>query len=289
MQRQRLRAACGCGRHPVVRNAVVAKRPQHSARVCVWQLHRHDMTSFESWMQQQGLSESSVKKYGSAVSGPGTAWANANSVLSGSLTDIGDLSTFESIASAIRKLPIFIERDSTGDGMYNAALVKFARYLTSGKSITPAGPAIVEVPPAAPGLVPIDAWSHTARRMVKTAQQTTNASNGQEVLQTIENKNNAFASEEKFSQYVADLLDHQGFCCAISGLPIHPDNSPNVDDEIKASLDRIDSSGHYEPGNLQVVCKFINRWKGAGQNTQFLSLMDGLRKHWQFNPVHKTI
>lgn len=256
--------------------------------VCVFgNFYRYDMISFESWMQQQGLSKSSVKKYGSAVSGPLTAWANANSVLSGSLTDIGDLSTFESISSTIRNLPIFIERDSTGHGMYNAALVKFARYLTFGKPIATASSPVVKMP--LPGPVSIDAWSDTSRRMVKTAQQTTNASNGQEVLQTIKNKNNAFASEETFSQYVADLLDHQGFCCAISGLPIHPDNSPNVHDEMKASLDRIDSSGHYEPGNLQVVCKFINRWKGAGQNTQFLRLMDELRKHWQSNPAHKTI
>ena len=234
------------------------------------------MISFESWMRQQGLSDSSVKKYGSAVSGPLTAWANANSVLSGSLTEIDDLSTFESVSSVIRKLPIFIERDSTGHGMYNAALVKFAKYLTLGKPSATTGPNVVKIPD------PLhNAWSHTARRMVKTAQQTTNASNGQEVLQTIKNKNNVFASQENFSQYVADLIDRQNFCCAISGLPIHPDDSPNVDDEMKASLDRIDSSGHYEAGNLQVVCRFINRWKGADQNAQFVRLMDTLRQHWQ--------
>ncbi len=84
-------------------------------------------------MRQQGLSASSVKKYGSAVSGPLTAWANANSILSGSLTDIEDLSTFQPISSAVQKLPVFIERNSTGHGMYNAALVKFAEYLKLGK------------------------------------------------------------------------------------------------------------------------------------------------------------
>jgi hypothetical protein len=237
------------------------------------------MNSFESWMQQQGLSESSVKKYGSAVSGPLSAWANANSILSGSLTDIEDLSAFESISSEVRKLPIFIERNGTGHGMYNAALVKFAKYLTLGKPSATPSSAVVKLLPPDP--VPNNAWSHTARRMVKTAQQTANASNGQDVLQTIKNKNNAFASQEEFSQYVADLINRQKYCCAISGLPIHPDNSPNVDDEMKASLDRIDSSGHYQPGNLQVVCKFINRWKGADANIQFLTLMDALRRHWQ--------
>jgi hypothetical protein len=58
---------------------------------------------------------------------------------------------------------------------------------------------------------------------------------------------------------------------------------------MKASLDRIDSSGHYEAGNLQVVCRFINRWKGADQNVQFVRLMDTLRKHWQSDPPVKTV
>src|SRR5476651_2426285 len=108
------------------------------------------MTNFESWMRQQGLSESSVKKYGSAVSGPLTAWANANSILSGSLTDIEDLSKFESISLAVRKLPIFIERNSTGHGMYNAALVKFAKYLTLGKPSATSSSAVVELHPPDP-------------------------------------------------------------------------------------------------------------------------------------------
>lgn len=125
--------------------------------------------------------------------------------------------------------------------------------------------------------------------MVKTAQQTTNSSNGQEVLQTIKNKNNAFVSQDEFSAHVGELLERQQFCCAISGLPIHPDNASVFDGEMKASLDRIDSSGHYEPGNLQVVCRFINRWKGADPNGQFLSLMDALREHWACNPIKKTI
>ena len=243
------------------------------------------MNSFESWMRQQGLSESSVKKYGSAVRGPLTAWANANSVLIGSLTDIENLSTFQAISSAVQKLPIFIERNSTGHGMYNAALVKFAEYLKLGKLSATSGSIDRETLP--PDLMANNAWDQTARRMVKTAQQTTNSSNGQKVLQTVKNKNNAFTSQDDFSQYVADLIDRQKFCCAISGLPIHPDNSPSGDDEMKASLDRIDSSGHYEPGNLQVVCKFINRWKSADHNAQFLSLMGALRNHWQFNQEQK--
>jgi hypothetical protein len=50
-------------------------------------------------------------------------------------------------------------------------------------------------------------------------------------------------------------------------------DASTVDDALLCFLDRIDSSGHYLPGSLQVVCKFANRWKGAGDNGEFLRLM----------------
>ncbi|CUK08438.1 hypothetical protein PH7735_03246 [Shimia thalassica] len=37
----------------------------------------------------------------------------------------------------------------------------------------------------------------------------------------------------------------------------------NGDPAMFASLDHIDSSGDDESGNLQVVCRFANFWKGA--------------------------
>jgi hypothetical protein len=39
------------------------------------------------------------------------------------------------------------------------------------------------------------------------------------------------------------------------------------------SVDRIDSDGHYELGNLQLVCQFINFWKGSGNNEEFRRLL----------------
>jgi hypothetical protein len=41
------------------------------------------------------------------------------------------------------------------------------------------------------------------------------------------------------------------------------------DEELKPSLDRIDCDGHYADGHLQIVCKFVNRWKNNGSNAEF--------------------
>ena len=35
------------------------------------------------------------------------------------------------------------------------------------------------------------------------------------------------------------------------------------------SLDRIDSDGHYESSNVQLVCRFINLWKQAADDAEF--------------------
>jgi len=44
-----------------------------------------------------------------------------------------------------------------------------------------------------------------------------------------------------------------------------------------ASLDRIDSQGHYERGNLQLVCRFINFWKQASNDGDFRRLINVVR------------
>lgn len=119
-------------------------------------------------------------------------------------------------------------------------------------------------------------WNQAVDRMVSTAQQTTALSNGQSALKTIKNKDNAFISKEEFMRHVRALIEQQNGRCAISGLPLQPDEQCD-DLEMLASLDRIDSNRHYEPGNLQVVCRFINRWKGSDENVLFLRLIEVLR------------
>lgn len=58
--------------------------------------------------------------------------------------------------------------------------------------------------------------------------------------------------------------------CALSGLKLDVSGG---DPELAPSLDRIDSSKHYEPGNLQVVARFINRWKSDDEQGNFVRLL----------------
>ena len=77
-------------------------------------------------------------------------------------------------------------------------------------------------------------------------------------------------------KYVSDLIDDQDGLCAITGIRLQFDGEED-DAELLCSLDRIDSSGHYVAGNLQVVCRFVNRWKGAGADAEFRRLMTLVR------------
>ena len=43
--------------------------------------------------------------------------------------------------------------------------------------------------------------------------------------------------------------------------------------ELLCSLDRVDSDRHYEAGNLQIVCRFVNRWKNNGADAEFRRLV----------------
>ncbi|MBN14465.1 MAG: hypothetical protein CMJ15_04480, partial [Pelagibacterium sp.] len=65
--------------------------------------------------------------------------------------------------------------------------------------------------------------------------------------------------------------DAQEGMCNLSGLPLQWIGGD--DPQMCCSLDRIDSAGHYEVGNLQVVCQFINFWKGDSDNAEFQRLL----------------
>lgn len=114
-------------------------------------------------------------------------------------------------------------------------------------------------------------------RMVETALNTVAAANGQLVERITKNKESHFDSRDAFEAYVNDLIDKQSQRCALSSLPLQFDGE-FTDVELLASLDRIDSAGHYAPGNLQVVCRFVNRWKSADNNAEFKRLLALLKE-----------
>lgn len=112
-------------------------------------------------------------------------------------------------------------------------------------------------------------------RMVQTAEATCANSNGQEVTRTVKNKELRF-TRLGLEKYLADLMASQDRQCAITGIPFQFDTECD-DGEFLPSLDRIDSNGHYEEGNLQVVCKFVNRWKSDSEDADFRRLIDVVR------------
>lgn len=71
-------------------------------------------------------------------------------------------------------------------------------------------------------------------------------------------------------------LGLQGNHCALTGIPFQF-HGADADKNLLPSLDRIDSDGHYEAGNLQVVCQFINFWKGSGDKEDFRRLLTLVR------------
>lgn len=108
-------------------------------------------------------------------------------------------------------------------------------------------------------------------RMVETASLTAAKSNGQQVLRTVKNKHCAF-DKPTLESYVDALISDQDGLCAITDIPLQFDGQED-DTDLLCSLDRIDSNGHYEPGNLQVVCKFVNKWKSDGADDNFRRLI----------------
>lgn len=100
-------------------------------------------------------------------------------------------------------------------------------------------------------------------------------SNGQMVEQTVKIKELRMTDAE-LDKVIRELLSIQEDRCAITGLPMQF-RGAHSDDNMLASLDRIDSQGHYERGNLQLVCRFINFWKQASNDGDFRRLINVVR------------
>jgi len=117
-----------------------------------------------------------------------------------------------------------------------------------------------------------------AERMARTAIGTAAQSRGQTVERVIKKKDLKFATAVQLQDYIVELLGGQEGVCELTGLPIEFDEKDG-DPAMFASLDRIDSEGHYERGNLQIVCRFVNFWKGASNDKEFRRLMAVVQAH----------
>lgn len=117
-----------------------------------------------------------------------------------------------------------------------------------------------------------DAAEITAKNLANTARATVAGSNGQQVMRTMKNKDLRFAPTGEFEKYIEALLKDQEGRCAITGLEMQHFGRED-DSQLLCSLDRIDSDDHYEPGNLQIVCRFVNRWKSNTKDDEFRRLI----------------
>ena len=101
------------------------------------------------------------------------------------------------------------------------------------------------------------------------------SSNGQTVESKVKNKELRMTDYE-LDKLLRHLLDLQEERCAITGLPFQYKGA-HKDSNMLPSLDRIDSDGHYEKSNLQLVCRFINFWKQAANDQEFRRLINVVR------------
>jgi hypothetical protein len=102
-------------------------------------------------------------------------------------------------------------------------------------------------------------------------ENTVKNSNGQIVQRAVKNKETSMTTKE-LEALIASLLDIQENRCALTGITFQF-HGQGADKDLLPSADRIDSNGHYEAENLQVVCQFINFWKGARDNEDFKRLL----------------
>jgi hypothetical protein len=95
--------------------------------------------------------------------------------------------------------------------------------------------------------------------------------NGQQVERKAKNKETDL-NPLQLDELLDSLLALQKNRCALTGIPFDFANA-DADEALRPSPDRIDSNGHYVARNLQIVCRFINGWKGITDNEEFKRLL----------------
>lgn len=93
--------------------------------------------TFEQWLINLGKSPKTAQNYEQAIQGSISQWAIEAGLINKKISDSYTPSEFTEFASRIRNLDIFKERNTTGKGMYQAALKWFEAYLDdlTGQSV----------------------------------------------------------------------------------------------------------------------------------------------------------
>lgn len=117
----------------------------------------------------------------------------------------------------------------------------------------------------------VGGWERSIIEMRTSILNTVRNSNGQTVERVVKDKQ-LLMETSRLDELIRARLELQQGNCNLTGLALHA-HGPNADVNLLPSADRIDSSRHYELDNVQIVCRFINFWKGASDNAEFLRLL----------------
>lgn len=74
-------------------------------------------------------------------------------------------------------------------------------------------------------------------------------------------------------EFLLGLLESQKGRCALTGLML----THRQKDMYSASIDRIETTGHYTPGNVQLTCRAINFMKNDKSNQEAISFLESIR------------
>lgn len=96
------------------------------------------------------------------------------------------------------------------------------------------------------------------------------------VSMSIKKEKQIHHEQRELERIIGGLIEEQGGLCNLTGLPLQWRGS-HEDAAMLASLDRVDSDGHYAVGNLQIVCRFANQWKSNTPDGEFRRLLGMVR------------
>jgi hypothetical protein len=121
-------------------------------------------------------------------------------------------------------------------------------------------------------------YASARRRSILTMAEhaATAAAQSGTIVTSIRKDKQIHHSRQELERIIEALIERQGSLCALTGLPLGWLGNCE-DPAMLASLDRIDSDGHYRENNLQVICRFVNMWKGSSPDGEFRRLLALLR------------